>query len=199
MSVVGMKEEEILAPMKWPSEPWSEHFDFVPAGQEPDTMSEAEGTLVAFLDLQQLERLRVDMTIELRGKGSGFSLKLLLQGTVIRRCALSGEFLSEQVDFKDQFDFVKPARSESRQKKIEAQVAEDLGTGLEEGPDIWDYDQPPTLIGLIADSLEDALDPFPVVEGAAVAHEFAEDPQEGALAEKMHPFAALKALKKDEL
>ena len=67
------------------------------------------------------------MTIELRGKGSGFSLKLLLQGTVIRRCALSGEFLSEEVDFKDQFDFVKPARSESRQKKIEAQVAEDLG------------------------------------------------------------------------
>ena len=197
MSVVGMKEEEVLAPMKWPAEPWAEHFDFVPKGQESDTMGEAEGTLVAFLDLQQLERLRVDMNVELRGKGSGFSLKLWLQGVVVRRCALSGEFLSETVDYKDQFDFVKPARSASRQKKIEAQVAEDLGTGLEEGPDIWDYEQTPTLVGLIADSLEDALDPFPVVDGAAVAQEFAEDPQESALAEKMHPFAALKALKKD--
>ena len=35
MSVVGMKEEEILAPMKWPSEPWSEHFDLSQQDKSP--------------------------------------------------------------------------------------------------------------------------------------------------------------------
>jgi len=43
------------------------------------------------------------------------------------------------------------------------------------------------------------LDPFPVVQGAEVAMEHAQDPKEADLAAKMHPFAALKALKNDKL
>ena len=199
MSVAGMKEAEILTPMRWPSESWSDHFDFVQGDEDGDVMGEAEGTLVSFLDLQQIDHLRVNMTTKLRGKESGFSLTLRLTGQVVRRCVLSGELLSEQVDHQDRFDFVKPDRHQARQQDLVAQVAEDLGTGLEDGPDIWDFEHPPTLVGLIADSLEEALVPFPTVEGAKLADTFAQDPKETELAEKMHPFAALKALKKGAL
>lgn len=199
MSLEGLNEEEILAPMSWPTENWSDHFVFVRTNLDAGVMGEAEGTLVAFLDVQHLVDLRAELSIELKGLGSGFSVTLHLVGSVVRRCVLSGDFLTESIDHRDRFDFVKPAKTESHQKKVEAQVAQDLGTGLEEGPDTWDPEQPPTLIGLIADSLEECLDPFPVVQGAEVAIEHAQDPKEAELAAKMHPFAALKALKNDKL
>ena len=115
MSLEGLNEEEILAPMSWPTENWSDDFELVRTNLDAGVMGEAEGTLVAFLDVQHLVDLRAELSIELKGLGSGFSVTLHLVGSVVRRCVLSGDFLTESIDRRDRFDFVKPAKTESHQ------------------------------------------------------------------------------------
>lgn len=192
MSVKGLKPQELVDDLSWPQASWTDRFDL--QREHEDVVA----TLKAYLDIAQVEELGVQFHVDVRGRGKNKNLCVKLSGTgrFERRCILTGEPLIEAHEFEDRFDFIEPAHSQAAQADMEASWANDMGTGLEEGPDIWDPSQPPTLLGLLIDALEEVLDPAPQKSGASVALQFAQDPREDELATKTHPFAALKALKK---
>lgn len=178
---------ELTAPIEWPNDGWVDHFDIrednAIAVQERLELTETPADL----------RLSADYT--LAGKGKELVIKLGLTGTVTQTCVVTLEPIHTAV----QESFVRRYREGEfiDQTEIDIDVADGDIASFSEDLEPWirTAEERPSLLDFAIEQLGLILDPFPRKDGAEVEQSLLIDPLDRP--EKMSPFAALAALKKD--
>jgi len=183
-----MKKTIVLdAPIDWPNDGWIDTFELTD-----------EHAAVVQERLELTERptdLRLRADYALTGKGKELVIKLALTGTVTQTCVVTLEPIHTSVDES----FIRRYREGDfiDQTEIDIAVADgDIATFNEDlEPWVRTADERPSLLDFAIEQLGLILDPFPRKDGAEVSDTLLIDPMDRP--EKMSPFAALAALKKD--
>lgn len=178
---------ELTDPIEWPNDGWLDRFEI------KDELA---------LDVQnrlELTEAPTDLALSadysLTGKGKELVIKLNLTGTVTQTCVVTLEPIRTAVDES----FLRRYREGEfiDQTEIDIDVADgDIATFNEDlEPWIRTAEERPSLLDFAVEQLGLILDAFPRKEGAEVSETLLIDPLDRP--EKMSPFAALAALKKD--
>lgn len=178
---------ELTDPIEWPNDGWLDRFEITDElaknVQDRLELTEAPTDLV------------LDTDYSLTGKGKELVIKLGLSGTVTQTCVVTLEPIKTSVDET----FIRRYREGEfiDQTEIDIDVADgDIATFNEDlEPWIRTAEERPSLLDFAVEQLGLILDAFPRKDGAEVSESLLIDPLDRP--EKMSPFAALAALKKD--
>ncbi|MAV47231.1 MAG: hypothetical protein CBC49_005680 [Alphaproteobacteria bacterium TMED89] len=178
---------ELTDPIDWPNDGWIGSFEI----REDDAEVVRER-----LELTRTpDDLHLTADYSLTGKAKELVIKLNLTGSVTQTCVVTLEPIHTNV----QESFIRRFREGAfiDQTEIDIDVADgDISTFSEDlEPWVRIADERPSLLDFVVEQLGLILDAFPRKEGAEVAESLLIDPLDRP--EKMSPFAALSALKKD--
>lgn len=178
---------ELTDPIEWPNDGWVDTFQI---------LDEHAQTVQERLDLTELpENLVLKADYSLTGRGKELVIKLVLTGSVTQTCVVTLDPIRTEVNET----FLRRYREGAfiDQTEVDIDVADgDIATFNEDlEPWLRASDERPSLLDFTVEQLGLILDPFPRNEGAEVEESLLIDPLDRP--EKMSPFAALAALKKD--